>query len=550
MLLILLCFVCLNVSSMQLPAKLLGEADEWNADIKAGTSFSVIVHLAHDGEVSFAKAASTEDVAAAVKRSQNQFLGELSKSGMLRSAVKPSGKEPGLSVTKLMTYQHAVVGWVSDPQTLEYLASRADVRYIERNELYELYTVEGRQLTGSDDADTDGWRGQGIGVAVIDTNFDLLHPELGGAVGLPNGVVFGGRNISADNDQIHSRTWNACSHGTATASIVRRYAPDAHLYTLVAFPLPTDADIAAAINWCITNRAGINGGNPIRVISMSLGKGQHSGYCNSGLVHNAAGDALANDILLLASSGNNAWTSATGSPSCSTNVISVGAVWDATGAPYTPFGPAFCNDSNRLVNERTCYSNTSWALNVYAPSEQVLCARCGGGVAAFGGTSAACPAAAGMVAQLLSFDLSFAGEKDAVVEVFTDTGAPVSGEPYPKRRINIEAAIESCDAAPAQPSYITGPSYDPCPYTTITYQTPAVPNAYSYEWELVGAFPGPMTTSSPSFDLFVAGYTPGWYTLRVRAINCAGVSPWRNASIRILSSSDPQCGGCTGKICD
>jgi hypothetical protein len=229
-------------------------------------------------------------------------------------------------------------------------------------------------------------------------------------------------------------------------------------------------------------------------------------------------------------------------------VISVGAVWDQTGAPYTPFWPAYCNDSSRVVDERTCYSNTSWALNVYAPSEEVVCASCGGGVAPFGGTSAACPAVAGMVAQLLSLDIGFAGDKARLVEVLTDTGDPVAGELYPRRRVDIAAVIESCSAPPAQPAYITGPSYDPCPYTTITYQTPAVPNAYHYEWEIPGTHWAARTTS-PSVDLNTAGFDPGWYTLRVRATNCAGASDWRSANIRILSSSDPQCGGCSGKIC-
>ena len=245
--------------------------------------------------------------------------------------------------------------------------------------LNHMQTVEGRALTGANVVANNGWSGQGVGIAVIDGNFDMLHPELGGSTVLPNGTVFGGFNFSAGNNQIHSRTWNDCFHGTGTASIARRYAPDSDLYALVVFPNALDTVIAAAIEWCIDNRNGVNGGDPIRVISMSLGGGQYTGLCDSTPIHTAAGDALNNDIIVLAASGNNGWTNAINSPACSSNVIAVGATWDANGASYSRFPPALCNDNQRLVDERTCYSNRSWAVNLYAPSEEVICANCGGG---------------------------------------------------------------------------------------------------------------------------------------------------------------------------
>ena len=55
-------------------------------------------------------------------------------------------------------------------------------------------------------------------------------------------------------------------------------------------------------------------------------------------------------------------------------------------------------DHGRQVDERACYSNMASFMSIYAPSEQVICAQCGGGTFALGGTSSATPAAAGLIA--------------------------------------------------------------------------------------------------------------------------------------------------------
>ena len=399
----------------------------------------IIIHIQPNSDVTFANSRHVSEVADAVLDNQNRFLGELDAGGLLQES-KPFIRGTGFRTELLLDYQHAIAGYISDTTALESIADRDDVTYVEFDKLNELFTNEGRVLTGSTTAESSGYGGQNVGVAVIDSNFDLLHPELGGSTSLPNGVVYGGYNYSSNNNQIHSQNFNDCYHGTGTASIVRRYAPDSDLYTLVVFPNAFDSVIANAINWCITNKNGVGGGAPIKVISMSLGGGQYSGSCNSGAMHTAAGNALSNGILVLAASGNNGWSSSTGSPSCSSNVISVGSVWDENGAAYSPFGPAYCSDSNRQEDERACYSNTSGVLDIYAPSEEVICARCGGGTWALGGTSSACPAAAGLVAQLLSYNGSYAGNKSSVVSLLQSTGSPVIGDSG-KRRIDIAAAI-------------------------------------------------------------------------------------------------------------
>jgi hypothetical protein len=337
--------------------------------------------------------------------------------------------------------QYMVAAEIADLATLRAVAALVDVKYVWKDSLNELFDVEGRTLTGSAVAAANGATGAGVGVAVIDTNFDLLHPELGGSTNLPNSAVKGGYNFSTPGASIHSRVFGDCYHGTGTASIVRRYAPGCDLYALVVFPNSYDSVIANAINWCVANKNGANGGAPIRALNMSLGGGRYTTPQNAGTLHTACGNARANGILCIAAAGNNGWTDSLALPAASTNCISVGSTWDANNAPYSPFWPAYCSDSVRVIDERACYSNTAPFLSVYCPSEQVICAMCGGGTFALGGTSSAAPAAAGLTAQLLQFRPHLRGNLDGVVNLFRASGAVVAGD-NTKRRVNLTGALQ------------------------------------------------------------------------------------------------------------
>lgn len=345
-----------------------------------------------------------------------------------------------LRIVDTLSLQYSVVAELSDVRTLIALTQRDDVKYVWKDNLNELRTIEGRNVTGSTAAAAAGHTGAGVGVAVIDTHFDIGHPELGGSTTLPNSVVKAGVNFSDPGTSIYSTNFNDCYHGTGTASIVRRYAPGVSLYCLVVFPNAYDSVIANSINWCVTNKNGTGGGAPIRVISMSLGGGRYYSAQTSGTMHSACGTAMANGILCLAAAGNDGWTNSMGSPAASTNCISIGSTWDATNAPYSPFPPAYCSDTSRLLDERACYSDTASFLDVYAPSEQVICARCGGGTFALGGTSSATPAAAGLTAQLLHARPQYIGDRAGVVSLYQSTGVTVIGDTS-KRRINLTAAI-------------------------------------------------------------------------------------------------------------
>lgn len=417
---------------------------------RVAATLRVVIELTQQpGDVTFETSTATDrlaDVRASVIHRQSVFLESLDQ------ALAPA-QRAAIQILFPLELQYMLAAEVADLDTLRALAAAPGVERVWKDNLNVLFTNEGRALTGSAAAETAGFTGAGIGVAVIDTNFDLLHPELGGSTTLPNPVVKGGDNFSNPGAAIHSQNLWDCLHGTAVASIVRRYAPACHLYALVVFPHSYDSNIANAINWCVVNKAGTGGGHPIKVINLSLGSGQHFAAVTSGTLHAACGTALANGILCVASSGNNGYVDAICSPAASTNCISVGATWDANDCSYTPFSPTWCTDPNRVVDERTCYSNKADFLSFYCPSEAVVCAQCGGGTMEFGGTSAASPAAAGLIAQFLHAHPHYAGVRDAIIDLFHDTGAPVLGDAN-RRRVNLTAALAST-AAPTGRTMVT-----------------------------------------------------------------------------------------------
>jgi hypothetical protein len=416
----------------------------------ARNNLRVVIELVREaGDVTFETSTAREplaEVQAAVTFRQAVFVNNLEQS------LSPADLA---SVTLLfpLDLQYMWAAEVPDIQTLRLVAAVPGVKYVWKDNLNKLLTNEGRAVTGSATQAAAGYTGAGVGVAVIDSNFDLLHPELGGSTTLPNSVVKGGYNYSTPGAAIHSQSFSNCYHGTGTASIVRRYAPGCHLYTLVVFPNAYDSVIANAINWCVTNKNGTGGGSPIKVISMSLGGGRYYAAQTSGTMHTACGNAVSNGILCFAASGNDGWTNSMGSPAASTNCISVGSTWDANGAPYSPFPPANCSDTSRSVDERTCYSDTASFLSIYMPSEQVICAQCGGGTFALGGTSSACPAAAGLTAQFLHARSTYAGNRAGLVSLYQSTGVQVIGDTS-KRRVNLTAAIAGSGGGTPPPSQL------------------------------------------------------------------------------------------------
>ena len=324
--------------------------------------------------------------------------------------------------------------------------------------------------------------GTGVAIAITDTGIDYTHPRLGGG-GFPNSKVIGGYDFGDDDSDPKP---NSQAHGTACAGIaagslgstgdyIGGVAPGAKLYALkvtfgsggIAY---TDA-IIAAWNWCITHQYD-DPDNPILVISLSMGSDRFHNPCDASqqAYATAANNATAAGITILASSGNDGYCDSIAKPACITNVISVGAVFDAAygtasfcvanascappgGGLSCPTGQ-FSTSQDTSADLVTAYSNTASFLDLFAPSNKAHTTDIAGGggyssgdyYSSFGGTSAACPYAAGAVACLQSAAkavdgnyLSPAEVRDVVTatgDLLTDTKVAIT-----KPRVNLAQAI-------------------------------------------------------------------------------------------------------------
>jgi subtilisin family serine protease len=365
---------------------------------------------------------------------------------------------------------------------LDKLARHPRVASIELVRQREAHLAQGIPLMNGSVYRTT-FNGTGVSIAIVDSGVDYTHPRLGGG-GFPNAKVIGGYDFGS-GDADPQATGNA--HGTACAGIaagdlgttgdyVGGVAPNAKIYALKitsgsggsAF----DSDIIAAWDWCVSHKND-DPANPILVISTSFGGDRYTSNCDveQSAYFTAANNAAAAGITVLASSGNEGYCNALASPACVSSVISVGAVYDAGYASSTTFcvelescvskvpgvGCDWDHTETPLADGVTGYSNTSGFLDILAPSHRAHTTDIVGGGGyntgdydtRFGGTSAACPYAAGAVAALQSAAQANQGRFLAPAEVRTilattgDLVTDVKNTSIRKPRVNLGRAIES-----------------------------------------------------------------------------------------------------------
>ncbi len=329
------------------------------------------------------------------------------------------------------------------------------------------------------------YNGQGVAIAVCDTGIDYTHPKLGNG-SFPNSKVIGGYDFGDDDGDPSPKCTSP--HGTCCAGIaagdtgttgdyIGGVAHGAKLYALkvenVAGIIYNDK-VIAAWDWCVTHKND-DPCNPILVISTSLGSGRYYSACDGSesAYADAADDAVAAGITLLVSSGNDGFCESMSSPACISNIISVGAVYDAAfgtistcvddGSCATPGGSSSCDPDEFSAIQTTAadkvivYSNTASFLDVLTPAHNAyttdIAGACGYSTgdyySSFGGTSAACPYAAGAVACLQSAAKDCTGSyltPSEVRSILTSTGDDIADEKVPaiiKPRINLGQAIDS-----------------------------------------------------------------------------------------------------------
>jgi len=278
------------------------------------------------------------------------------------------------------------------------LASLREVRSVELDLPIKEARVQGGNLIRAHDLrNSFGAAGSGIGVAVIDSGVDNSEPELAAR------VVAQGDFTGTTGDG----TVDGTGHGTAVAGIIAGssggMARQANLWAMKVFDSAgntLESWVLAALNSAYAQRNDFGG---LHVVNMSLGApGPFGSDCDALFPAWALpiNQLVAAGIPVVVSSGNNTHSSGISVPACLSNTISVGAVYDANigSASFGPPNP--CSDATTAADKIACYSDSGAPLDVLAP------AHCADTVGAegdcFGGTSAAAPYTAGVVAQLRS----------------------------------------------------------------------------------------------------------------------------------------------------
>lgn len=396
------------------------------------------------------------------------------------------------------------------PEGLQELTENPDVISVEKD--YKLFrkTTQGiPQMNASTVRNTYG--GAGVSIAVIDDGVDYMHPDLGGAAlpasGGSNNKVIGGRDMVGldisspveDDDPMPdadpTKGISGNSHGTSCAGIaagnvpaggggqgdyIGGVAPQAKIYALKVFDAAGGGSSSfsiKALEWAVTNKD-LNPSNPILIASMSLGTNTHyTSPCDGddSAYKIAVDKAIAAGITVFAASGNENNKSGMGSPACISEVISVGAVYDAN---IGSAGFGNCTDATTAADQVTCYSNSASFLDLLAPSHNAATPSASGGSATyssdFGGTSAATPYAAGAAAVLQSAAKSKLGRYLTPHEVkmyLTAKGDPItdSANNITTPRVNLgnaDAVLDNCGLGrnlPANTFLMTAPSCVPNP---------------------------------------------------------------------------------------
>ena len=163
------------------------------------------------------------------------------------------------------------------------------------NPFNEINLTWGLQITR---ADVSTFTGKGIRVAVLDTGFDLGHPDFAGRNVTTRSFVSG---QAVQDGHGHGTHCIGTSCGTRTPRTLPRYgiASEANIFVgkvLSNQGSGTDSSILAGINWAV--------GNNCVVISMSLGAPVAKGETFSPIYEAVARRSLAKGTLIVAAAGN------------------------------------------------------------------------------------------------------------------------------------------------------------------------------------------------------------------------------------------------------
>lgn len=335
-------------------------------------------------------------------------------------------------------------------EEIEQLANSNSVESIGLEKRYEISLQDSVSTIRANDSwdlqiDSLNLTGSGQTVCIIDTGINYSHPDFGGCTtdGFSNGnceKVIGGWNTYLNNNNILDDN----GHGTHVAGIVaangaiKGVSPNSKLVIIKADDGSGfwSEDIIEGINWCVNNASKFN----ISVISMSLGincneypQYCYPGYCNDETEVDAINAAVAKNISIVISSGNNGNSTHLSSPACIENATAVTS--------------SSSNDNGVSVFANTW--NNSILKILAAPGENINSTYFNGRYSEMDGTSMSTPHVAGAILIINQF-LSSRGKTMTSLQIenlLNSTGKQIINSANGKlfSRINVYSALLSID---------------------------------------------------------------------------------------------------------
>jgi subtilisin family serine protease len=309
------------------------------------------------------------------------------------------GTAPALAAT---LHRRALLRLVAHPDVSRiWLDAGGQGSLLQALPLVEAYSAQATGLTGA-----------GVTVALIDSGIDRSHPDLAGAVvgeecfcgGVTQACCPNGTNrqsgVGAGADD-HG-------HGTAVAGALagrgnvapRGIAPGVSLVAVKVLDAANRfcclSDVVAGLEWVLDERPDVD------FVNFSLQTEPPTTYasaCDASypatLFTPVVAALRARGTAVFAASGNGRSSTRLPLPACLSQVIAVGATWDAALGPQSQFG---CTDTGTQADQIACFSNANAELDLVAPGGLTTTVERGGGVGTLAGTSFASPLAAGCAA--------------------------------------------------------------------------------------------------------------------------------------------------------
>ena len=247
-------------------------------------------------------------------------------------------------------------------------------------------SASANQQIGANIVHASGNTGSGRKVAVLDTGYNYLHPELSSS-------YLGGKDfVNNDNDPMDDQ-----GHGSHVAGIItadgidpnaKGVAPDAGVIAGKVLDQNGSgwfSDVVAGIYWAVNGPDGIYGNSDdfnADAINLSLGTGApylYKGFCDGALpdLTNAIKYAVQKNVTVIAAAGNSG-SPGVSIPGCISYSTTVGAV----------------NSSDKVAS----FSGRGNALDITAPGVNIYSTILGSAYATWSGTSMATPMISGVVA--------------------------------------------------------------------------------------------------------------------------------------------------------